>query len=75
MDEAFEDDMDEMYNSIGEEQLREEKWRIFALYLKTHPANAQVENSDPYRFSWIIVIRLCRNIIAHEQVLFSSSAQ
>eukprot|EP01121_Diplochlamys_sp_Union-15-3_P013274 TRINITY_DN4096_c0_g1_i4.p1 TRINITY_DN4096_c0_g1~~TRINITY_DN4096_c0_g1_i4.p1 ORF type:complete len:545 (+),score=40.28 TRINITY_DN4096_c0_g1_i4:175-1809(+) len=42
-------------------------WDSFAMYLKTHPANPDQLASDIESISWMMMIRLARNIFCHER--------
>lgn len=42
-------------------------WEVFAEYLKTHPANPQQWITPSHDISWMMVIRLMRNILCHER--------
>jgi len=49
------------------------KWPQFANYLITHPANPTYHNNNnkynAQTLTWVLVMRLMRNIIAHEHQL------
>jgi len=42
------------------------KWDTFALYLSTHGSNYAYKNKKPADLTWVLVMRLLRNIVAHE---------
>eukprot|EP01124_Arcella_intermedia_P025562 TRINITY_DN4590_c0_g1_i2.p1 TRINITY_DN4590_c0_g1~~TRINITY_DN4590_c0_g1_i2.p1 ORF type:complete len:398 (-),score=96.61 TRINITY_DN4590_c0_g1_i2:39-1232(-) len=42
-------------------------WDVFAMYLKTHPANPEQMQTKLSCVSWLTVVRFARNIVCHER--------
>ena len=42
-------------------------WPAFALYLTSHVANPFYAKKSPHEVTWVLVMRMLRNIVAHEQ--------
>jgi len=50
-------------------QFNQAGWNAFANYLTQHPANPAYANKQPANVTWVLIMRMLRNIIAHEKDL------
>lgn len=42
------------------------EWHGFAQFLTQHPANPNYRQKNPNQISWVLSMRMLRNIVAHE---------
>jgi len=64
-EQKFEADAWGLFNTV----FNQNGWNQFATFLTQHAANPDYSNKQPQQLTWVLVMRMLRNIIAHEKNL------